>query len=90
MRDSSHKLGIPAIHSRLPDGPNLEYDDGQAYIQELVFQAEYDFGELCHGNRNRDGLDWSNRFMHLYGDLYRTESGWEAEEKLRDHKRMGE
>lgn len=92
MREHSFKEGIPAEHSRLPDGPNPEYDDGGPYLQELVFLAEYDTRETQYGNRTEDPLDWGGVHLRAFGDHYREKRGHhpDSEDEVLPHKRLGE
>lgn len=92
-RSDYGKCGIPAIHSRLPDGPNIEYDDGADYLQTIVADVECDRPEqfqIYEQARREDSLDWGTINLKVFHEVFRSEDNCEYPHFISDEKRHGE
>lgn len=87
------KCGIPAIHSRLPDGPNVEYDDGADYLQTIVRDVEcrrWEEAQIYEDARKNDSLDWGSIYLKSFHEVFRSEDNCEYPQFVSDEKRHGE
>lgn len=90
VREDYGKRGLPAIHSRLPDGPNIEYDDGQVYFQTRISDVENHFPESWQEHREPDTLDWGTKMFKTFPEHFRNMESPRPYRETSDEKRHGQ
>lgn len=90
VRDNYSKRGLPAIHSRLPDGPNIEYDNGEAYYQDRVYRAECQGREQWQDGQIPDKMDWGTIMFKNYSYHFRNTECYRPYEEITPEKRNGQ
>lgn len=90
VRDNYGKRGLPAVHSRLPDGPNVEYNDGQAYYQDRVYRVEREGREQWQEGIFPDNMDWGTIMFKNYAYHFRKEDCYRPYEEITPEKRHGQ
>lgn len=89
-RDEYTKCGLPATHSKIPDGGNPEFIENMGWVDSRVYTAEADKSEEYQPEREADKLDWSKLYLNTFSHHYRSAEGPGHKQDILNHKRHGE